>query len=136
MLANIVTKLGPSQYIVTHGFGFSGINVIVNAQPIRLNIRLSASLIITNPTVIVAAPVRLNVRLRGTPVIIPGTKILADPIRLAIELRGAAVGSDTFILDFEAKINLQPQLEANINTNLTFLTPVELEEEVMKVRIT
>ena len=113
MLTEIITKLGAPQYIVTHGFGF-----------------------VTSDVIITASPIRLYFNVEGTPVIIPGNVVHADAIRLLIELRGAAIGTDIFILDFEAHCNFIPAFQANITTNLTFLTPVELEEEVIRIRIT
>jgi len=136
MVPQIVTKLGAPQYIVSLGLGFTNVNVTVNAAPIRLDFTLHATVQITVPTVIVATPIRLNFVLDADTIIVPGNKIFAQPIRLNFQLTGSAIGTDIFILDFEAKVNFTPCLEATINTELIFLAPVELEEGVARVRIT
>lgn len=110
--------------------------VIVNGGPIRLDFKIQATPQVKNPVVVNAGPIRLNFTLDADTIIVPGNKIFASPIRLNFQIRGAALGTDIFILDFNANCALKRTLKAIINTRLTFLTPVELEEEVMKIRIT
>lgn len=112
-VSSIVTKLGEPKYLVTLGLGF-----------------------LVQEVIITAAPIRLNFTLHGEAEVSQDVTINATPIRLSFSLSGSVISGDIFILDIEARINLKPQIKAQVNKSLTFLTPVELEEEVFRVRIT